>query len=166
MERGLFNGLSEDTFAPDGGMTRSMMVTVLYRLAGQPATKADSAFADVPADTWYTGAVAWAADSQIVTGTDSGFSPENLVTREQMAVMLYQYAKLAGLAPQVDPERLQAHTDAAEIDAWARDAMSWTVEQGLLGGYPDGTLRPQANATRAEVSVVLLRLISLMPSGA
>lgn len=166
VERGLFNGLSEDTFAPDGGMTRSMMVTVLYRLAGQPITKADSAFADVPADTWYTGAVAWAADSQIVTGTDSGFSPENLVTREQMAVMLYQYAKLAGLAPQADPERLQAHTDAAEIDAWARDAMSWTVEQGLLGGYPDGTLRPQANATRAEVSVVLLRLISLMPSGA
>ncbi len=155
--RGLFNGTGTDTFEPDAQMTRAMFVTVLWRSAGSPDAQHEAGFADVAADAYYAKAVAWAVETGVANGTgENRFSPDEPVTREQLATFLYRYAQAQGITLE-KTKPSASFTDAGEIHAYAKDAMTWAVETGLLGGYPDGTIRPNAAATRAECAVLLLR---------
>ena len=148
------SGESTNTFAPNASMTRGMLATVLYRLAGQPETTAQTTFADVTAGAYYADAVAWAAEQSVIAGTsDTAFSPEQAITREQLAAMLYRYAG----SPATEGS-LSAYTDAAQVSAYAEDALCWCVENGILTGTSTDTLSPQATATRAEVAAVLQRM--------
>ena len=155
--RGLFNGTGTDTFEPDAQMTRAMFVTVLWRSAGSPDAQHEAGFADVAADAYYAKAVAWAVETGVANGTgENRFSPDEPVTREQLATFLYRYAQTQGITLE-KTKPSASFTDAGEIHTYAKDAMTWAVETGLLGGYPDGTIRPNAAATRAECAVLLLR---------
>ena len=155
----LMNGTSATTFAPGQTLTRSMMAQILYNLAGQPAVEGSAAFTDVAAGAWYADAVAWAAGSGIVKGySAAAFGPEDAVTREQLAVMLYQYAQyqkydvsgsLSG--------SLSGFADGANTSSWAVEAVEWAVQNGLLSGKDGSRLDPTGTATRAEVAAILMR---------
>ncbi len=153
VENGLFRGTSDTTFDPSGDMTRGMLATVLHRLAKEPETGAGQAFSDVAEGLYYTEAVTWAAEKGIVNGYGNGnFGPGDLVTREQLALMLWRYAGSPAGAG-----KLEGFTDAADVDAWAMDALRWAVEQKIVTGRADGTLDPRGNANRAEVAAILMR---------
>ena len=155
-EQGLMNGTSENTFSPMMSMSRSMLVTVLYRLAGEPEA-GECAFTDVADGTWYTDAVAWAAANGIVTGTtETTFAPDAAITRESLAVILYRYATMKEQA-QGEKGDLTAFADGASVSDWATEAMAWAVGEGILTGKSGNTLDPQGTATRAEVSTMLMR---------
>lgn len=154
----LFSGISETEFAPNAPMTRGMLVSVLHRLENTPAG-GDIDFADVKEDDWYTEAVAWAAGNGIASGTDRGFEPGADITREQIAVMLYQYAKLIGADTGVQGDAAQ-FGDAEQISGWAADAVSWAVGTGLLQGKDGNALDPRGKATRAEVAAISQRLVA------
>lgn len=156
----LFNGVSETSFAPDMPMDRAMLATVLFRLEDATATTGN-AFPDVPADTWYTDAVAWANAQGIVEGTGSGFAPDKAITREQLATMLYRYARMLGMDTAASGD-LSKFTDGAETSSWAIDAMKWAAGRGLISGKDNGALDPAGTATRAEVATVLQRLVTQM----
>lgn len=157
----LFQGVSQDRFAPDVPMTRGMLSTVLHRLSGSPQS-GSAAFADVAADAWYAPGIAWASELGIVTGyAADAFGPKDPLTREQLAVMLYRYAKLLKLDTTVPEGKLDPYADSAAVSSWARDALSWAVETGLLTGTSDTTLAPGGSATRAQTAVVLQRLAGL-----
>ncbi|MGN1307020.1 MAG: leucine-rich repeat protein [Faecousia sp.] len=155
--RGLFNGTTDNTFEPELEMSRAMFVTVLWRAAGEPAAEQAASFKDVDDDAYYAEAVAWAVEVGVTNGTgENCFSPDALITREQLATFLYRYAQ----AQKITLEKTtawSAFTDADEIHAYAKEAMTWAVESGLIGGYPDGTVQPNAEATRAECAVILVR---------
>ena len=159
--RGLFNGVSKHHFRPDYTMTRAMLVTVLWRYAGSPK-EGTNTFTDVKAGQWYTDAVAWAAKNKIVDGVGNRrFAPDNTITREQMAAILYRYANYAGFDTSAKAE-LSAFADHGSTGVWAADAMQWCVAEGLIGGMPQGgelLLSPQGNATRAQVAAILVRFI-------
>lgn len=160
--RELFNGTDETHFTPNGTMTRGMMATVLFRLDG--ARKADSTknFTDVAAETWYTDAVAWANDRKIVTGySDGTFGPHDNVTREQLAVMLYRYAKAEGLVKENKAKTLN-YADADQVGDWAVEAVSWLTANGIMTGKPGNLVDPKGNASRAEVAAVLERFVELV----
>lgn len=160
-ERGLFNGTSATEFSPNAPMTRAMLVTVLHRLAGTPAS-GQNTFADVPPGQWYTDAVAWANASGIVTGTGAGsFSPNGNVTREQLATMLYRYVSAAE-GDTSATGALTRFSDGGSVSSWAADAMAWAVGAGILGGRDTGALDPAGNATRAEVATMLMRLVDFL----
>ena len=155
-EQGLMNGTAENTFSPMLSMSRSMLVTVLYRLEGEPEAD-ECAFTDVADGTWYTDAVAWAAANGIVTGiNDTTFAPDAEITRESLAVILYRYAQMKELS-QGETGNLTAFADGASVSDWAAEAMSWAVGEGILTGKSGNTLDPQGTATRAEVSTMLMR---------
>ena len=159
----LFNGTSETLFTPDGYMTRAMMVTVLYRLAGSPATDATNPFADVEAGQWYTDAITWAVANGVVMGYSSTtFGPDDYITREQMAIILYNYAKVKGYDVSASADLsafadLQALNDAGSISTLSLSALKWAVGEQLITGINSTTLDPQGNATRAQVAVILMR---------
>lgn len=152
-----FNGTGNGVFSPDALMTRSMLVTVLYRIDGEK-TAASSGFADVPAGTWYTDAVNWAAAAGIVTGTGTGFDPDGTITREQLCTILIRYMETAGLElDQVaDTSGL---TDLNTVSSWAGDSVELCVKYGLIFGKPGGLCDPQGTATRAEIAAVLARFV-------
>ena len=148
---GLFTGTSDTTFSPGVPMTRSMLTTVLWRLAGEPAAAAAAAFSDVERGQWYTDAVAWASEEGVVTGYGNGlFGTNDSITREQLAVMLYRYA--GGDAVTAD---LSTFSDAGSISDWAREAMNWAVANQILSGDNTGKLNPGGTATRAEVAQMI-----------
>lgn len=163
-EKGLFQGTSANTFEPDISMTRSMFVTVLRRFEGifgkqwHLDTSDSPSFNDVPPDSWYADAVQWAAGSGVAKGTGEGtFSPDQAVTREQIAVMMINFTSLCNVSlPESAPEA--SFTDDTSISSWAKDAIYKAQKTGLLSGRPDGNFDPQAVATRAEVSAVIQRL--------
>lgn len=158
VDAGLLSGTSATTFQPGGKVTRAMTVTALWRLAGSPAPKSSQSFSDVPSDAWYSQAVAWAAETGVASGNGKGaFQPGNLVTREQLAVFLYQYAQSQGL--DTAQGKLSAYTDGNTVSKWAVDGMEHAVGAGLISGSK-GKLSPKANATRAELAVVLERLMT------
>ena len=156
---GLFNGTSATTFSPDGTMTRSMLVTVLWRMEGEPTANSANPFADVAAGTWYTDAVVWASSAGIVNGTSATtFDPDGSVTREQIAAILYRYAKTKGWDIS-GASTLSSFTDGAQVSDWAARAMEWAYEEGLITGKDGGRLDPQGQASRAEVATILMRLL-------
>lgn len=158
----LFNGVSATQFSPGTPMTRAMLATVLHRLAGTPAGGAEETFSDVAADSWYAVPVNWAAGSGIVNGMGGGlYMPNQNVTREQMAVMLYRYAHYAGVSTDAGGD-LTVFSDSSASSDWAREALGWTVKAGIIGGRTDGTLDPGGTATRAEVAAMLQRFSTLL----
>ena len=156
-ENGLMGGVGDNLFAPNNPTTRAQLVTILYRLEGEPAVTGQSGFTDVEADTWYTDAVIWAAEEGVVNGvSETQFAPGNNITREQLATILFRYAQAKGydVFPRAD---LSGFPDAGDILPYAQEAMAWAVAEGLLQGFEDDTLRPQGNATRAQIATILMR---------
>lgn len=156
----LLSGTAEYIFSPQLTMNRAMLVTALHRMAGLPASSSGASFSDVAADTWYTAAVGWAAENRIVTGYNGRFTPLDAVTREQIAVILYQYAQAAGMDISAAGD-LSLYPDAADISSWAVEAMRWAVGNGLIGNRGNEGLAPAAAATRAEAALILMRFHAL-----
>lgn len=156
-EKGMMAGTAADVFAPNATTTRAMIVTILYRLEGSPAVTGTSAFVDVPAGQWYTNAVNWAAANQIVKGTSATtFAPNDSITREQMAAILYRYAQYKGYDVTKKAD-LSGYSDNGQVSAYAKDALAWANAAKLINGVTNTTLAPQGNATRAQVSAILHR---------
>ncbi len=157
-EQGLFTGVSANEFAPYDPMTRAMLVTVLHRLDGADASGTNS-FTDVLNGKWYTNAIAWASANGIVEGLSGNrFAPNAPITREQLAAILFRYAKACGYDVSARAE-LTAYADAAQVSAWAGDAMRWAVASGLISGRSGAQLAPKGEATRAEVAVILMNFV-------
>ena len=159
---GLFAGMTPTTFAPNATMTRAMLVSVLWRLAGEPAPKTPNTFVDVPDGAWYTDAVTWAAENGVVSGIGgSRFDPSGFVTREQTAEILYNYAHSKGYDVSARAD-LTAFPDAASVSGWAEEALSWANAAGLINGtVRDGQtiLDPQGSASRAQVAMILMNYV-------
>ena len=154
--RELMNGMDETHFAPEGNLTRGQLVTTLYRLAGEPEVAEPATFSDVKAGRYYTEAVAWGEDLGIVKGmTDDTFSPEGTVTREQAATILYRYVTNYLKQEPGQGADLKAFADGGKVQDYAKTAMSWAVAEGFFEGYGDGTLRPGAVLTRAQMAKLL-----------
>ncbi len=153
--RELFNGINETTFAPDKGMTRGMLVTVLHNLENNPESFQTRSFGDVTADTWCADAIHWASNSGIISGYSSGqFGPNDAITREQLAVILYRYMG----TPSHSYQEL-TFFDIQDLSAFAQEAMMWAVEEGIISGKSGNMLNPQGTATRAQVATMLMRLV-------
>lgn len=153
-ENGLMSGTGEGTFSPDLPTGRGMLVTILYRLAGSPAAGSAS-FTDVAKGQWYADGVAWASANGVVSGyPDGSFRPNDTITREQMAAILYQYARIQG---KLDDSRadLSIFSDLDSLSAYAKEPMSWAVAQGLFSGVSADTLAPGGSTTRAQAAVIL-----------
>lgn len=159
---GLFAGMTPTTFAPNATMTRAMLVSVLWRLAGAPAPKAPNTFVDVPDGAWYTDAVTWAAENGVVSGIGgSRFDPSGFVTREQTAEILYNYAHSKGYDVSARAD-LTAFPDAGSVSGWAEEALAWANAAGLINGtVRDGQtiLDPQGSASRAQVAMILMNYV-------
>ena len=155
---GIFSGTSAVTFSPNASMTRAMLVTVLYRLEGEPAVNGRSGFVDVTRNSYYEDAVTWAADNDIVNGTGNlTFSPNANVTREQMAAILYRYAQYKRYHISASAS-LTGFSDATSVSTYAKTPLSWAVAEGLVKGT-DGRLLPKGSATRAQVAAILHRFV-------
>ena len=156
LKNGLMNGVGGGKFDPDGSVTRGMLVTILYRVEKTPSVEGmKNPFTDVKSGAWYTDAIVWAADQGIVNGTSATtFAPDAFITREQIATILYRYAK----AEKTEKD-LSAYPDAGTVSGYAVDAMRWAVAEGLINGK-DGRLAPQENATRAQIATILERYLS------
>ncbi|MDD6643669.1 MAG: S-layer homology domain-containing protein [Firmicutes bacterium] len=164
VENNLMNGVGGGNFDPEGSMTRAMLVTVLWRYEGEPA-EGENTFTDVPNGTWYTGAVAWAAANGIVGGVGNGkFDPNGIITREQMATILFRYAQKRGLDTSKRGD-LSVFPDSGKVSSWAKDAMRWAVAEKIINGS-DGYLLPRGNATRAQVAALLMRFINKIETAA
>ena len=150
--KGLMSGTSSVEFSPNVKVTRGMIVTVLYRLAGEETVTSNAGFVDVSSDKYYAKAVSWASEKGIVSGYDAKhFGPEDNITREQLAAILYRYSG----SPVVNDKDIK-FADSNKVSAWAENSMAWAIENGILSGRTDGTLDPQGFATRAEVATVLM----------
>lgn len=158
-EQGIMSGVSEDHFAPEQTLTRAMVVQVLYNMTGKTAAEKE-AFSDVTPADWYYEAVSWAAENQVVNGVGDGrFAPNQPVTREQLAAILWRYAKIQGKNVTRKAE-LSKFADADTVSAYAKDAMQWACGAGLINGM-DGRLVPQGHATRAQAAAILMRFAKL-----
>ena len=157
VNNGLMNGVGNNKFEPETAMSRAMLVTVLWRYAGEPQ-EGRNTFRDVPGGQWYTDAVAWAAKNGVVNGVgDNRFAPEGKITREQMATILFRYANQIG----VNTGRrgnLNVFADYKQVSEYAITAMRWAVAEGIISGS-DGCLLPNGDATRAQVATILMRFI-------
>lgn len=154
---GLMNGTG-DGFSPNNNINRAQLVTVLYRMAGQPEVTGENPFTDVPDGQWYTDAVLWAAENGITDGTsETTFSPNNALTREQMATFLYRFADFETEEPIEITGDLSGYTDADLVADYAVDAMTWAVGEGVISGIGNNTLAPDNTASRAQMATVLTR---------
>lgn len=155
-ENGMMQGISNIEFAPTEAMNRAMIVTVLHRLENTPETTSTNQFADVESNQWYTDSVQWAFENDIVNGYSSDkFAPMDNVTREQIAVILYNYTNYKGGNTDIVGD-LTAFKDADDISDWSKNAISWAIGSGLLSGKGNGILDPKGTATRAEVAQILM----------
>ena len=159
---GFMKGTSATTFDPNGDTTRAAMATVLYRMAGSPQATGSNPFTDVKEGTWYTEAVNWAYENGIVKGvTEELFAPNRAITRQEAATMIYRFSG-AYLGADVSNEAdLSGFPDSANVQPYARQAMAWAVEQGIILGS-DGKLKPQSQALRAELAAILMRIHTLV----
>ena len=157
---GLVNGTDTTLFSPGKPMSRAQLVTVLYRSVGSPSMTITTNFDDLDVGAYYYSAVVWANVHGIVNGTgENTFSPDNPITREQLATILYRYAKATGGDTAVSGN-LNAFADKASVSPYAVEAMAWAVEKGIISGVGENTLAPQGNATRAQVVVMLHRYLA------
>lgn len=155
-DRGMMNGMTPKNFEPAASASRAMLVTILYRMEGEPKT-GEANFSDVADWMYYADSVAWAAEKGIATGHEDGsFQPDSEVTREQIVSMLYRYARLKGYDTSLG-DRNTSFVDGAEINEYAREAVRWAASIGLVNGYQDGSFRPSGKAARAEVAAILMR---------
>ena len=161
VENNLMTGTGATAFAPDLLTTRSMLVSILWRMEGSPAQNTLSSFSDVASDVWYAKAVAWAADNKIVAGLSADtFSPDTPITREQLASILYRYAKLKGYDVSVGEDtNILSYDDALTIPEYAIPALQWTCGAGIMDGRTTRTLAPGGTATRAEVTTIIMRFL-------
>ncbi len=158
----LVSGVGGDRFAPTANITRASIATLLYNMEWDPETGYENPFQDVASGAWYETAVAWAAGNNIISGNGAGgFSPDLDITREQLAVFLYNYAKFCGLDVSA-AESLSAFTDQGAVSSWARPAMNWAVSNGLLHGVGGNKLQPGGTATRAEVAVLMMNYVEFL----
>ena len=156
-DKGMMEGTTDTTFAPAMNLTRSMIAQVLYNLEERPEAPGAAGFPDVAAGAWYADAVNWAAARGIVKGYDTGaFGPEDSVTREQLAAILYRYAQVKGYDTTQGGMAVREFSDSASISDWAQEAMAWAVNAQVLSGKGNGVLDPQGTATRAEVAQMLM----------
>ena len=157
-ENGMMGGTGGDAFSPDAATTRGMIVTILHRLEGTPAAEG-TAFSDVAAGAYYANAVAWASENGIVGGYGNGkFGPDDPITREQLAAILYRYAQYAGRDVSVGEDtNILSYTDFSDLSEWAIPAMQWACGAGLITGLGGGVLNPKGNATRAQAAAILMR---------
>ena len=163
VENGLMSGMSEDIFAPNTPLTREMLAVVLYNVEGQPENTEANAFTDVKADMWYTDAILWANANGIVAGYDNGaYGVGDFITREQFATILYRYAQFKGYDTTQGGMAVREFSDYENISDYARPAMAWAVNAGVMGGMDDGTLMPQGKATRAEAATMLMNFCENM----
>jgi hypothetical protein len=151
-------GTDAGSFSPNMPVTRGMLVTVLYRMAGEPSVVGAPVFGDVAEDSWYARAVAWARENGIVSGVgDNRFAPEDSVTREQTAAILLNYAGFAGVAPQGAWAAPLDFADTEAISDWAARGAMYCYMKGIIGGKPGNLFDSQGQATRAEISAILRR---------
>ena len=169
LEQGLFVCTTETTVSPNMKMTRAMLVTVLWRMAGSPYAEAGQTFTDVKTKDWFAPAVAWASQQGVVSGMGNGtFRPNAIVTREQIASILYRYTDACtGIQTALcDTDAVLApFPDRNKVSGWARDSMAWAINCGLISGKQSGTERyldPAAGGTRAEVASIILRFFGLL----
>lgn len=163
VENGLMSGMSEDIFAPNTPLTREMLAVVLYNVEEQPEGTEANTFTDVKADIWYTDAILWANENGIVAGYDnSAYGVGDLITREQFATILYRYAQFKGYDTTQGGMAVREFSDYENISDYARPAMAWAVNAGIMGGMDDGTLMPQGKATRAEAATMLMNFCENM----
>ena len=156
-EAGVMNGVGDGKFAPASTLSRAMLAQMIYNMEGAPATEAENTFSDVAATTWYALSVTWAASEGIVTGyTDGTFGPLKNITREQLATMLYRYAG----SPQTEGN-LSAFSDASSVGGYAKDALAWAVEKGVMNGVGNNTLDPKGSATRAQAAQLITKYMAL-----
>lgn len=163
VENGLMSGMSEDIFAPNTPLTREMLAVVLYNVEEQPESTEANTFTDVKGDMWYTDAILWANENGIVAGYDNGaYGVGDLITREQFATILYRYAQFKGYDTTQGGMAVREFSDYENISDYARPAMAWAVNAGIMGGMDDGTLMPQGKATRAEAATMLMNFCENM----
>ena len=156
LDHGIMVGMEDNLFIPNGSMTRGMLVTTLYRLAGAPDISQAATFTDLRENAYYTDAVAWAQETGIARGlTDTTFGPEETVTRQQAAVFLYRYVTLYLGQEAPAAGDLSGYSDSGSIQPYAKTAMAWATAQGLFEGFTDGTLRPTEYLTRAQLAKLL-----------
>ena len=155
----LFEGMSAYIFGPNEPMNRGMLVTVLYRLEGEPRVNGDNTFSDVGDNLWYSDAVVWANSHGIVEGYNGSFRPLDNINREEMAAVMYRYAVYKGLDVVTLEENLGGFVDGSEVSDWAVQSMNWAVGQGVLHGKGANNLDPQGIATRAEVAQILMNYL-------
>ena len=162
LEQGIMNGVGNNRFDPSGVTSRAMLVTMLWRLEGMPEAE-PAHFNDVTPDAWYAKAVGWAASAHVVEGYDTErFGPDDPISREQLAVILWRYAKMKGAAvPDAESVRLGVFIDAEHISPWALDGVQWAVNAGLISGTGNERLSPKADAARAQVATMLMRFSRL-----
>ena len=157
VDNGYMKGVGGDKFDPEGSLTRAMVATVLWRREGEPKPTAPSGFSDVPANEWYTDAVAWAKETGVVKGiTATTFEPDGLITREQLATMLFRFSSSA---PVSVPERadLTPFSDDEKVSEWANEPLEWAVEAGLIKGTDGNRLAPEGDATREQFAAIIER---------
>ena len=159
----LMNGISDDAFEPDGPMSRAMVVTVLYRLAGAKPVASVADFTDVEADQWYSDAIAWASANGIAKGYDTGaFGVNDTVNREQLVTFFHRYAKLMEYDVSVGEDtNILSYDDAFDISEWAMAAFQWACGSGVVQGVTESALAPQADCSRAQVAEILMRFDAL-----
>ena len=155
-ENGMMSGTGTSTFSPDTTTTRGMIVTILHRMEGTPSAAGEE-FTDVPAGQYYSNAVAWASANGIISGYGNGiFGPNDTITREQMATILYRYAQFKGYETKTTGD-ISTFADGSQVSSYAVEAMNWAVGSGLISGVGNNTLAPKGSATRAQVAVILMR---------
>ena len=155
-QAGLMTGLNATYFGPNDKMSRAMAATVLYRMAGEPVTTDTQVFPDAPSGQWYSKAVKWASDNKVITGYKTGyFGPDDYVTREQLATMIYRYQQNVSGKSTSEKASLDKFPDRKNVNAFAKDAVQYCVSKGIITGS-HGYLLPVDNATRAECAKMLL----------
>ena len=156
-DKGLMNGVGNGQFAPQMDTSRAMIVTILWRLEGSPYSTVPMTFQDVPGSQWYAEAIRWAAANGIVTGYNSAaFGPNDQITREQMATILYRYSRYKGYDISAQAA-LSSYVDADTVGSWAQAGMAWANANGLINGMPGNKLEPQGSAVRCQTATILMR---------
>ena len=156
---GIMNGMDAGAFNAGGNVNRAQFVTILYRIAGEPAVTIDNPFVDVPEGQWYTNAVLWAFENGITTGADAThFNPGGTLVRQNMVTFLLRFAKTMGIDTSNRAD-LSGYTDAGAIAVHAQDAMQWAVAEGIISGMTATTLGPNGLANRAQIAVIISRFV-------